>query len=116
VRDATVSFVVRNESDLPVLCWHSGQFDARFDFPAGASELRFPVGPLHLHPGRYLCSMDMTPPKSIEHCIWYWNQEMFVMEGDRSLLGIPILPPYRGHSLLPIAQDQDASFAQPSHQ
>ena len=115
VQDAIVSFLVRTEADVPVLCWHSSQFDARFDFPAGASELRFPVGPLHLHPGRYLCSMDMTQPKSIEHCIWYWNQETFVMEGQwRSLGGIPVLPPYRGHSLTPLPQD--APMTQPSHQ
>ena len=103
VNNALVSFVVRNESDLPVLTWHSSQFDERFDFPAGASELRFTVGPLHLHSGRYLCSVDMTLPKSIEHCIWYWNQLDFVLEGHRRQLGgIPVIVPYQGHSLTPL--------------
>lgn len=103
VTNALVSFVARNESDLPVLTWHSSQFDQRFDFPAGVSELRFAVGPLHLHLGRYLCSVDMTLPKSIEHCIWYWNQQEFVMQGHRRALGgIPVIAPYQGHTLKPI--------------
>jgi lipopolysaccharide transport system ATP-binding protein len=115
VQDAILSFVVQTESDVQVLCWHSSQFDSRFNFPAGASELRFRVGPLHLHPGRYFCSVNMTLPKSIEHCIWYLNQEMFVMEGGRRALGgIPVLPPYQGHSLTPIPQD--TPIEEPSHQ
>ena len=93
----------RTIRSMPIVCWHTSQFDATFDFPAGASELRFTVGPLHLHPGKYRCSMNMTLPKSIEHCIWYWNQQEFVMEGHRRLLGnIPVLAPYQGHSLRPI--------------
>jgi lipopolysaccharide transport system ATP-binding protein len=110
IRGALLSFVVRNESELPIVCWNSSQFDTEFDFPAGASELRFPVGPLHLHPGKYNCSIFMTEPKSIEHCIWYWNQQRFVMEGHRRQLGgIPVLAPYQGHSLKPISLDSLAS-------
>ena len=100
VRDALISFVIQNESESPIVCWHTSQFDQRFDFPAGGSQLRFPVGPLHLHPGTYYCSISMTLPRSIEHCIWYWNQQKFVLQGHRRLLGgIPVLAPYRGHSL-----------------
>ena len=104
VQNPLLSFVVQNDAELPIVCWHTSQFDAAFDFPAGPSELRFIVGPLHIHPGRYRCSMDMTLPKSIEHCIWYWNQQEFVMEGHRRLLGsIPVVAPYQGHSLKPIS-------------
>ena len=115
VRNAVLSFVVQNESEAPIVCWHTSQFDAHLDFPEGASELRFSVGPLHLHPGRYQCSISMTQPKSIEHCIWYWNQQSFVIEGHRQLLGgIPVLAPYRGHTLIPISADIPSTHA--SHQ
>ena len=110
IRGALLSFVIRNESGLPIVCWHTSQFDAEFDFPAGVSELRFAVGPLHLHPGSYQCSIAMTPRTSIEHCVWYWNQQQFIMEGHRRLLGgIPVLAPYRGHSLQPIAADPSST-------
>src|SRR5262249_8090366 len=100
IQNAVVSFVIQNESDTQVLCWHTSQFDAEFNFPKGTSELRFAVGHLYLHPGRYRCSMDMTQPKSIEHCIWYQNQQTFELEGHRQpVCGIPFLVPYRGHSL-----------------
>jgi lipopolysaccharide transport system ATP-binding protein len=106
IRNAIVSFVIRNESESAVVCWHTSQFDAQFDFPTGLSELRFPVGPLYLHPGKYQCSISMTPPSSIEHCIWYWNQAAFVVEGHRRQLGgIPMLAPYAGHTLVPISVD-----------
>lgn len=106
VRSALLSFVIRNESELPVVCWHTSQFDAQLAFPGGASELRFPVGPLHLHPGKYNCSIAMLEPNSIEHCIWYWNQQKFVMQGHRRPLGgIPVLAPYQGHSLKRISAE-----------
>jgi lipopolysaccharide transport system ATP-binding protein len=104
---AMISFVINNEADLPIVWWDTSKVEAGFAFPEGVSELRFPIGPLHLHPGKYHCSVNMTLPRSIEHCIWYWNQATFVVEGDHRILpGVPVLAPYTGHTVHAVSAER----------
>ena len=100
LREPVISFLVRNQAERPVLSWHTGQFSEQVSIPAGKSELKFRVEPLHLHGGRYSCTLSVREAKSIEHLVWYWNQAHFTVEfGKQPLNDVPFMMPYRGHSL-----------------
>ncbi len=99
-----ISLVGFNEAGLEVFCWHTNQFDAEFEIPAGRSELRFPLEPLWLHSGRYTCSIMIVEEGTIEHILWLDREVSFTVEtGKKPVCNIPLLMPYRGHTVKSVA-------------
>jgi lipopolysaccharide transport system ATP-binding protein len=107
-----ISFVATNEAGQHVLCWHTNQFDVDFEIPGGLSELQFVVEPLWLHSGRYTCHIMIVEEGSIEHILWLANQATFTVNtGRQPVSGVPLLMPYKGHTVTTIPR-LDRSIAE----
>lgn len=111
LRRPLVSFVATNEAQQDILCWHSNQYNVEIEIPGGVNELRFSVEPLWLHSGRYSCHIMIVEEGTIEHVLWFQNQAEFTVKtGRKPVSGIPLLMPYRGHTVTSLERVQAEDF------
>ncbi len=102
LRKPVISFVISDEAEQPILCWHTSQFDVAVDIPEGSSELRFRVEPVLLTSGTYYCSILLSKHGSLEHLVWFDYQVRLIVETGKVQVNVPVLVPYRGHTLTPV--------------
>ena len=97
-RQPVLTVAICNEAGKVAALWSTLHNRVDVRIPAGRSEVRFPVGPLWLLPGKYSLNVAVREAGNAEHNLWFYNQSGFTMMGDcPPAPSVSVLLPYQGH-------------------